>query len=97
MYVVTVELVIRAEQVADFRAAITENARISCRQEPGCRQFDVCIAPEDPRVVFLYEVYVDRAAFDAHLESAHFKAFDSRVAAWVESKTIRTFRRADAA
>ena len=97
MYVVTVEFGIRAEHVVDFRAAVTENARTSCDTEPGCRQFDVCIAPQDPRVVFLYEVYVDRAAFDAHLESAHFKAFDSRVATWVESKTVRTYTRADAA
>ena len=56
-----------------------ENARASLNDEPGCHQFDVCFAADDPGRCFLYEVYTDRGAFDAHLGMAHFKAFDAKV------------------
>jgi quinol monooxygenase YgiN len=95
VYVVTVEFVIHAGRVTHFRAAVIENARASRESEPGCRQFDVCSAPDDPRTMFLYELYDDRAAFDAHLATAHFKAFDARVAPWVVSKRVRTLARVD--
>ena len=53
------------------------NAKVSRETEPGCRQFDVCVEADTGRT-FLYELYDDRAAFEAHLASAHFKAFDER-------------------
>ena len=93
MYVVTVEFVIGAGHAAEFLPAMLENARASREREPGCRQFDVCADPNDPHAIFLYEIYDDRAAFDAHLATAHFKAFDARVAPWVERKSVRIYAR----
>ena len=93
MYIVTVEFVAKPERAEAFRAAIVENASASRRHEPGCRQFDVCSDPSDRSVVFLYEVYDDRAAFDAHRATAHFLAFDDSVRDWVDRKTVRTYER----
>ena len=62
------------------------NAAASLRDEPRCKQFDVCVDPEGSGRVFLYELYVERSAFDAHLRSEHFGAFDRAVMAWVESE-----------
>ncbi|MEM7522936.1 MAG: antibiotic biosynthesis monooxygenase [Pseudomonadota bacterium] len=42
--------------------------------------------------MFLYEVYDDAAAFDAHLASDHFKDFDAAVAPMVAAKTVRRLR-----
>jgi len=95
MYVVTVEFVVQPEQAGRFRDGIVANARASRDAEPGCRQFDVCGSPGDPATIFLYEVYADRAAFDAHLASPHFRAFDAMVRNWVARKTVRTFERID--
>jgi len=95
MYIVTVEFVAKPEHAEAFRAAMTENARASREREPGCRQFDVCSDPSDRTVVFLYEVYDDRAAFDAHLSSAHFRTFDDRVSDWIARKTVRIYERID--
>ncbi len=44
-----------------------------------------------PERCFLYEKYDDRAAFDRHLASAHFKSFDATVAPWVVSKDVQTW------
>ena len=69
-------------------------ARTSVEAEEGCVQFDVCTDPDDPTAFFLYELYTDRAAFDAHLASPHFEAFDATVAPWVASKTVHAYERA---
>ena len=95
MHVVTVEFVAKADHVEAFRSAMIENARASREREPGCRQFDVCSDPSDPAIVFLYEIYDDRAAFDAHVASAHFRVFDDRVRDWVARKTVRIYARID--
>jgi quinol monooxygenase YgiN len=97
MYVITVEFQVRADKRDAFHAEMVTNARASREREPGCLQFDVCADPAQPERIFLYEVYADRAAFDAHLATAHFKAFDARVAPWLAGKTVRSYARLDPA
>ena len=93
MYVVTVDFTVHTQHVEAFRARMLENARASLAQEAGCRQFDVCVDPAAPATVFLYEIYVDRAAFDAHLAAPHYVAFAAAVASWVAAKVVRTYQR----
>lgn len=88
MYVVTVTFDIDPAQWEVFLPLMVENARVSRESEPGCQLFDICC---DAPSVFLYEVYDTRAAFEAHLKSAHFKAFDAAVAKMVTGKTVKTF------
>lgn len=89
MYAVTVTFEIKPDQVEAFMPLMVENARASLEQEPGCHQFDIC---RDGAVVFLYELYDDRAAFDAHLQTAHFLGFDAAVGPMIDSKSIRLFK-----
>ena len=42
MYVITVEFEIEAAHLAAFLPLMSQNAEASIRDEPGCRQFDVC-------------------------------------------------------
>lgn len=74
-----------------FRRLIDENAVASVRGEPGCRRFDVLEPAGRPDQVVLYEIYDDRAAFDAHCRTAHFAAFDGASAAYVKSKTVAEY------
>jgi autoinducer 2-degrading protein len=97
MYVVTVEFEIVPGHEAEFLREMVANARASRERESGCRQFDVCIAPEQPRLIFLYEIYADRAAFETHVGTAHFRAFDATTAPWVARKTVRFYERRDPA
>lgn len=97
MYVITVEFVVAREQADAFGARVLQQAADSLNAEPGCRVFDVCVDPEHNERYFLYEVYDDAAAFERHLASAHFKAFDADVTGWVTSRHIEVFSRLDAA
>jgi (4S)-4-hydroxy-5-phosphonooxypentane-2,3-dione isomerase len=93
MQALVVEFRIRPEFIAAFEAAIAENARLSRDTEPGCRQFDVCRDAADAALFFLYELYDDEAAIQAHLETAHFRKLDTTSAAWVAAKTVRRLTR----
>jgi quinol monooxygenase YgiN len=42
------------------------------RAEPGCLLWQPHRDPENPAVLFVYEQYTDRAAYESHLASEHF-------------------------
>lgn len=90
MYVVTVLFSIKADHVAAFRDAILRNAAASLRDEPGCHRFDVCFSEDEARC-FLYELYDDRAAFDAHMQTAHFKDFDRTTITMIVNKKLEAY------
>jgi quinol monooxygenase YgiN len=73
-FVVIAEFEIKSACMADFLALAHDDAQHSVADEAGCRQFDVITFPDSMRVLF-YEVYADRAAFDAHLETPHLARF----------------------
>ena len=93
MYVVTVEFVVWPQYVEEFHLAMQLQAGNSLTREPDCHQFDVCVDPQTRERIFLYEVYTDEAAFNAHLASTHFLDFDATVQNWVKSKAIQFWTR----
>jgi len=94
-YIVVVDLEIGADALAAFLPLMRQNAAASLRDEPGCRQFDVCHDPATPTAILLYEVYDDEAAFAAHLASTHYLAFDAATRAMIRSKAVRKLVRSD--
>jgi autoinducer 2-degrading protein len=89
MHVVTVAFTIDLACWDDFIPLMLENAARSRNDEPGCRQFDVCTDPQRPGQVFLYELYDDAAAFDAHLAATHYLSFAAATKAMVKERVIR--------
>lgn len=87
-FVVMVDFRLRPGARSDFRRLIDENARASCRDEAGCRRFDVLEPPSDADRVVLYEIYDDRAAFHAHVETGHFARFNEASASLVADKQV---------
>ncbi|WP_371154482.1 putative quinol monooxygenase [Jannaschia sp. 2305UL9-9] len=90
MFAVVVTITVQEGQMPAFLPAMMENARASLA-EPACNRFDVCTDPARPTEVFLYELYDDEAGFDAHRETAHYKAFDAIAAPLIATKDVRTY------
>ena len=88
MFVLSVDLRIKPENVESFLARAVENAAAS-RKEPGCRQFDVLFEDSDPHHVFLYEVYDDATALEAHRAMAHFKKYWETTAPMIAKRVAR--------
>ena len=57
----------------DEVAAVLRTAVRNSRTEPGCVLFMANRSAEDPRRFVMYEQFVDKAAFDAHLATDSFK------------------------
>ena len=91
MFIVCVTFRIIAGQMAAFMPLMTQQATNSITLEPGCCRFDICHGGADADEVFLYEIYRDAAAFQAHLDSTHFKTFDTAVAPMIQSKEVKTY------
>jgi autoinducer 2-degrading protein len=76
MFVVIVDLAVRAEHLEEFVDGIRAQMRASLRDEPGCLRFDVLRSTEDPLRFVLHEVYVDEDAFRlAHRAAPHYAAW----------------------
>ena len=97
MYVVTVTFEVAPNDADTFRTLMLEQAANSLAKEPDCHFFDVCFAPDSPTTCFLYEKYTDRAAFDVHLASEHFKTFDTAVQPMLVNKQVNTWIEATSA
>ena len=91
-YAVAVTITINPADWDGFLPLMEANAAASLQSEVGCRQFDICTDTDTPNQVFLYEVYTDRAAFEAHLASAHYATFVTATKTMITDKTARTFR-----
>jgi (4S)-4-hydroxy-5-phosphonooxypentane-2,3-dione isomerase len=78
LFVVVVEFHLKEGVRSQFRRLIDANADASVRSEPGCVQFDVLEPEGDGDRVLLYEVYMDKAAFDEHRQTEHFRTFASQ-------------------
>jgi quinol monooxygenase YgiN len=92
MFVVTVTFEAFPDRAHEFLARVRQQAADSQSRERDCHRFDVCTDPERPGWVFLYELYSDAAAFRAHLESEHFKAFDAETGPMLRSKAVETWQ-----
>ena len=90
MYAVSVIFDVEPASRAGFLGLVAKQAANSLRLESGCHTFDVWTDSARPEI-FLYEIYASRAAFEAHLESDHFKSFDGAVATMVRSKSVVTY------
>ena len=93
MYVVLVEFTALPQHATAFIERVRQQAEDSLRLESDCHVFDVCLDPEKHNFVLLYEVYTDKAAFDTHLQSAHFDDFNQAVQDWVSDKRVSTYNR----
>jgi quinol monooxygenase YgiN len=74
--------------MATFMPLMIENAEASRREEPGCERFDVLRPGDEKDCILLYEIYRDRAAFDEHCASAHFKHFDAATKNLIAEKQV---------
>ena len=93
MFVLSVDLRIKPENIESFLARALENA-VHSRKEPGCRQFDVLVDTKEPTRVMLYEVYLDDKAFEAHQQTPHFKKYLAEAVPLLASRERHVYRRA---
>jgi autoinducer 2-degrading protein len=74
LFINAVDVDVVPGQIDNFLAALKENGAASVR-EPGCREFNITVSQKDPNHVFIFEVYDNAAAVEAHRQTDHFKKY----------------------
>ena len=91
--VLQVNITIKPENVDAFMQKALENAR-AARNEPGCRQFEVLVNPDDRTSIMLFEVYDDQKAFEVHQAGAAFKKYVAEAVPLLASRERHFWTRA---
>ncbi len=88
MHVLVVTIDIKPGFKEKFVEAILDDAQGSLATEPGCLRFDVIQDEQNGNRIYLYEVYTNRAAFDAHTKAPHFHRWRDTVRDWFASPPV---------
>jgi quinol monooxygenase YgiN len=71
-----------------FIEEMKANASGAVNTEPGCVRFDILQDDNDTNRLWLYEVYKDEAAFQAHQQTPHFRRIREVAADWREESPL---------
>ena len=93
MFVITVKFTTHEKDTEKFKTRILKQAKDSIELEEGCLVFDVCHDPKNINVIFLYEIYTNKDAFDIHLNSEHYLSFNEQVTPWVSEKIVSQLKK----
>ena len=86
-----VDLEIAPAEMDKYLAAVKENGAASIK-EPGCREYNIMISATNPNHVFLFEVYENDAAGQAHRATEHFKKYIATTANMVTARNLRPMK-----
>lgn len=74
MILINLKIQIRADRRDEWLDRITSYAK-ACRDEPGCKYFDVYESIESPNQFSIIEAFESQEAGGAHVQTEHFKDF----------------------
>ena len=74
-------------QIDNYLAALKANGAEAVK-EPGCREFNIHVQANDANHVFIYEVYDNAAALEAHRQTPHFKKYAATTANMVAKRDV---------
>ncbi len=88
LYINAVDLDIQPGQIDQFLAQLKVNGAAAVK-EPGCREFNITVSQKDPIHVFIFEVYDNATALDAHRATDHFKSYAAATKDMVAKRDVR--------
>ena len=82
------ELEIDPAQLEPYKAALKEEIETSIRVESGVLTLYAVSVKDHSNQIRLFEIYSDAAAYQAHLQSAHFRKYKALTQPMVRSLTL---------
>ena len=79
------KLVIDPAQLQNYKDALKEEIETSLRVEPGVTSLYAVSEKDNPTHITILEIYADRDAYKAHLETTHFKKYKTTTKDMVKS------------
>ena len=82
------ELHIDPSQLEDYKSALRDEIEASIRLEPGVLTLYAVSVKGDPAQIRIFEMYSDAAAYEAHLQTPHFKKYKTGTQGMVKSLVL---------
>lgn len=82
------ELTIDSAQLEEYKTALEEEIETSIRVEPGVLTLYAVAVKGHTEQIRLFEMYRDQAAYEAHLQTPHFKKYKAVTQGMVRSLTL---------
>jgi|ERR1043166_488634 quinol monooxygenase YgiN len=79
------EIEIVDSHLDEYKAVLKDEAAASVRLEPGVIAIFPMYQKEHPTQVRILELYVNREAYESHLQTPHFQRYKTRTLAMVKS------------
>ena len=84
MVALTVTFLIKEGREDEFITAMIDDAKGSVENELGCLRFNVFVSQDNPRRLFLWELYENEEALESHRRSPHYLQWRKIVEAWFD-------------
>ena len=82
------ELEIAPAQLENYHAAVKEEMEVSVRTEPGVLAIYAVAEKNDPTRLRFFEIYADEAAYNAHIQSPHFRKYFTTTNNMIKSRRL---------
>ena len=92
-FAVTVRYQIDPNQFDPFTKRIVQFSAAALEKEAGCLRCDVATDARLLGEVFLYKIFENRAAYEAHLMTPHYRECDAATAGMIRTKVLQTYSR----
>jgi quinol monooxygenase YgiN len=90
-YLKLAEIEVDAAQLENYKVAAKEQIEAAIRLEPGVLVLYSVSEKDSPTHIRVFEIYRDAGAYQAHLQTAHFRKYKAATETMVNSlKLIRT-------
>ena len=76
------------DQLEAFTSAVKEEMDESVRVEPGVLAIYAVAEKDAPSRLRFFEIYADEAAYDAHLQSLHFRKYRATTEPMIRSRAL---------
>jgi autoinducer 2-degrading protein len=88
MYGALVRMVVKPGKREEFLEFSRWNTKVARETEPGTLRLDLWEVETEPDVVYVYETYTDRAAFERHINNAPVQKFGEIMNDLIEGWTM---------
>jgi quinol monooxygenase YgiN len=82
------ELDIDPSQLEEYKAALRDEIEASIRLEPGVLTLYAISVKGNPAQIRIFEIYADAAAYEAHMQTPHFKKYKTGTQGMVKSLVL---------
>lgn len=84
-YMRIAKIIVDSAQLENYKTALKEGTAAAVNKEPGVLMLYAVYEKDNPTHVTVFEIYADKAAYELHIQTPHFKKYKSSVEHMVKS------------